>query len=702
MAEKTTQAAARPRKKPAWRTALLAAGLVLLALILLLVCAAVIFILPYLPKPDPLLTGRHAVQQSDLPPSLAGKSETELRKALADALKQAQGDGEWWKTRVEPEQARKIVLLGRMLGDSSATVRGLLWYARGGHIREPHGSSLPYLDAAFAQANAAGLYAEAGRACIERGEHYKEIGLYHRAVEDYTHSIGLFERSGNRTQAAVAYDDRAAILWRRMGEAAKAADGFERSSKLRQESSQPAANRLPVLTLAAMCARDAGDFPRAEQGFKAAVVLARQTGDNDKLYGTLGSAGDFYAGIGQFESALPYLQEAQKLEPEVTELYSLDCTELFYPKLLNRLGLSQQAQAALADVIADAQRRRDHLQGSAGTKFDLSEIDELAVQAQLVSGSYYLRAGEPEQALKRYEEAADEVPADDYLNRKSLALTGEGSALLELQRYAEALHVLEEADQSSASRIFPTVNKLGDPVILVPEARAYIGLGKLAEAERCLARVRQYERQPVGTWSAAARAETQRWLGALRVKQGRRDEARKCYAAAFGLLTGEGWHRVWAYPVSPESIAQLRETGADYAALLREYGKEKDAARVEAVCARAEAARRFILAEMPCGNAARQSLEAYLSTITLAADLQWRLDEVRTGSALLPLCATLISHPDYVPPQYIPALWLEQRRIAREIKPRLKQARRAADAALAGLRRLDPATAELVALAPRS
>ena len=200
-------------------------------------------------------------------------------------------------------------------------------------------------------------------------------------------------------------------------------------------------------------------------------------------------------------------------------------------------------------------------------------------------------------------------------------MTGQG-------RGEEALAALGRAADSRFTALIslPPVAAV-DPRIELPQAQAQVALGLCKEAETTLDRVVDFGMYLPGCMSAQLQFQVRRAYGLLCVKRGRTKQALSAYRRAYALLPSCLARDVETYPINPESLDELGTVGAEYAALLRQAGRGAEAARVEAIGAKAGEALKFTRDGLPCAAATRAALWDYLGALRAEKTLREHLRE---------------------------------------------------------------------------
>ena len=126
-------------------------------------------------------------------------------------------------------------------------------------------------------------------------------------------------------------------------------------------------------------------------------------------------------------------------------------------------------------------------------------------QSRLAAAAMAL--GKPDEAERLYADAAQGIHAED-----PALLLGRANALLELNRFAEALEVLEKLGKNEADGRTPSA--------ALALGRAYEGLGRVAEADTAL----QWAAERIPGFEGMAR------YTAFMARHGRRAEAEDCLA----------------------------------------------------------------------------------------------------------------------------------------------------------------------------
>jgi tetratricopeptide (TPR) repeat protein len=652
----------------------------------------VLLIAPKLPRIDPLLTGARAVTRADLPAKLQQQSDDVLRQHLADSLANITKGEQWWRARCSSDEAREVVLLGRLLHNNQATARGLLWFTNKSRGDEPLGFCLPYIDSAIACAEASGLSIEEDYGRICRGRELERAGLYHAAAREFEQCAPRLEAQHEYRLASRAFNELGSVQGRHLGAEAAAAASYRRSVQLGRQV--PASNVVPVLTLAGHNSESCGDFAAAEQALADALSLARTSGHTDRFYRSLNSLASYYAGTAQPAKAQPLLREAWELLPEMAETSTVFVDLSPYETYLYRSGNTDELQEKLSQVIARCtQLQSNPKRGPPAARCGYDLLD-LAQHARMDKADYYYRVADYADALQCAQQVIDYCKSTGCTEWDYRALITKSQALLGQGRNEDALAVLDQAALESAT--IAVLKMKVDPGIELLRARAQTALGRCGDAQATLDCAKETGRRLSTVLPAEGDYRLQHAYGLLYAKQGRTRQALDAYREAFALLTSPAWREMWAYPIDPESLDVLGAVGAEYAALLRQAGRGAEAGRVEVACAKASEALKFIRDGLPCAPATRAALWAYLGTLTAEETLRGHLREVGETSQLQILRPQSPGGPPSLMPRLWLASWSEHRRLKRELSARLKRAEARLAQALAALCRADAHVAGLV------
>lgn len=323
---------------------------------------------------------------------------------------------------------------------------------------------------------------------------------------------------------------------------------------------------------------------RRAQLAEALPLLEAEAKANPKDAGLAGEYGGWLAAAGRLDDALPWLAEADRLEPTAQRAFELGA-------LRARLGDRAGAEGDLRRALA---RRPGHQ------------------AAQVALGGLLLKKGERAEALRLLEAAAAAGSNED----RARALVRLGAARLAMGRQAEAEKAFELAvlyaparpdvrlgiarawlardSRDDARRALPVLAKTLElapdvPAVLGAVGRARERLGEDAAAaeayERALrldpayhyARRRLIRLALAGRDFSRARREAERlvadgpevpehhFLGALVAdRDGRRDDARRGYRAAISAAKGD-------YPEAYLNLGVLERNAGDHAAARAAY-----------------------------------------------------------------------------------------------------------------------------------
>jgi CHAT domain-containing protein/Tfp pilus assembly protein PilF len=153
--------------------------------------------------------------------------------------------------------------------------------------------------------------AAADRAFYEAKEIDSDSSRFWEAMAKYEKSILLFQEAGDRWHLAYAYF-RLATLQINDKQPREALDAFSRSEKLFRDL-QDRHFTAASLSEKGHCFQDLEDFDRAEDSYRRALDLARQTGEAKEVATILGNLGRLLQSEGQSWNALGFLRQALDL-----------------------------------------------------------------------------------------------------------------------------------------------------------------------------------------------------------------------------------------------------------------------------------------------------------------------------------------------------------------------------------------------------
>ena len=306
------------------------------------------------------------------------------------------------------------------------------------------------------------------------GDYATAIPLMQQAVED---TIALF---GNDSRSVGQYLQNLAVVQARVGDLASARANVSRALDI----------------LAKHYGRDAPHYGAALDAAAFIALTSRRPAE----------------AIGAYDDALAIV--VRHYGPDIEHAHTIRMR-----RALAR-AYSGDVATALDQLGAVAQSYRTR--GVGGMSRPLSSLGE----AKRLDGDY---AG----ALELQQQALAAIRAGPTQERERMPILGEiGLDLVELGRHAEALPVLQQANDLFDTMLMQPTPQRADAWIAI--GRAHLALGDVAKAVPPLERAAEFWRQfgPDTRWSA----ESALWLGRAYADAGRREEARELLArAAAGL-----------------------------------------------------------------------------------------------------------------------------------------------------------------------
>lgn len=230
--------------------------------------------------------------------------------------------------------------------------------------------------------------------------------------------------------------------------------------------------------------------------------------------------------------------------------------------------------------------------------------------------------------------------------------------------------------------------------------QVYLELGDLEQAGAYLDRALKACYPVENVWYGPPRASIIREQGKLAALKGDDAAAAESYREALDLLVRVARGFQWNTRLRYDLAAELEAAGEPFAALLKEQGREAEAAAVLDRCKAAQVARDFLKAGTPTSSGeARQALSDYRGATTyldtLRFDLYWNAG-VGMGRRLWPWEAywTMSDFPWRYRREYV----RQYLSLRKELEAKIARVEGEAAAHLARLRQLDPATAAVVEL----
>jgi len=163
-----------------------------------------------------------------------------------------------------------------------------------------------------------------------RGNVHLRIGLYDKAVDDFSMLSEKVSRWGEMNRVPVVLNRMAEALWLK-GEYEQALKAADRGLRIAEKVDNPEGRATSLFSFAEI-ARRKGDFRTAVGRFKAAIGIYREMGNDAALAMSLNSLGITLGATGELEQALAIYDEALEARQCLSDLEG-------EAKILNNMGL---------------------------------------------------------------------------------------------------------------------------------------------------------------------------------------------------------------------------------------------------------------------------------------------------------------------------------------------------------------------------
>ena len=394
---------------------------------------------------------------------------------------------------------------------------------------------------------------------------YQEIGKLHKTVRNFEKMRESFERAielkaatADKGELGETYFEYGLALYD-FYEYDEAKEYLRKSYELRRELGDLDGQVYCQVNLAMIAYSIDYDYKGAEESFKEALALSRETRNQSNVAYSLWNLGKLYSNMGDNELAIAYYDSSLALYEKLNEVKRISSLNMEMGYAYSNKGMFEKAREIMEKSMEYANSSNDK-ESQATAMIAISDVQstlgefEEAKKSYLRAGEIYRsvdnpwgvasvalglgnlanRAGDYREAMTRYLEADSLYAALDAEYSRATPVNNIGTIYFWQGDYDPALRQFREAlailDSLGLANDFTTLLKSN-------VGEVYYGMGEYEKAERWLR-----ESAEMGRESGARRqlGTTLTILGAVETAMERYDDAKRTLDEAYALTTEMG------------------------------------------------------------------------------------------------------------------------------------------------------------------